>query len=484
MFNDLLSDSANVILVSRLNRTLPVITSSNYSTLEDYQTAIYSAVNRILSLQNSMQNLSTIKTQVPAEIGDLTSNFESLNDDANDTVSQLNSIENDAANLFNLGEASQTAIRQLIREQIYAKSLQLYVEDFINNVNIQNSTCTLDYIAGIAVLPLVNETQTSFSISLGTSSVGSTASNLTNLTDGAINTSYVWEGETLELILSFTAGQIVNRLSIDLDTYDGLEITSFTSSPDGLIYNDILASINTDSISLDVSSGKYSGSVIIDFPPQYVLNVKLIINNVIGLDNISLRNIFLSGRQYSSSGQITSTLINYPIGGITFQTDQLTTDLTNIIHQYSYDNVHFNIIIPGALTINQPFWYKALLSRSKSVTTNSGLIADPANNTYYTVVNSSTVSLGSSVTERMIVLSNITGPIVLSEIPLLTTLKVQINSAFVSASLYTFTNNTLTFNSNQSNATIIYQTSTLNSQTTANLENYTTPILREVKFKA
>jgi len=62
---------------------------------------------------------------------------------------------------------------------------------------------------------------------------------------------------------------IVNRLQIALDTYAGLEITNLTSSPDGLVFNDVLADLDVPMIILDATSGKCSGDVIIDFPPVW-----------------------------------------------------------------------------------------------------------------------------------------------------------------------------------------------------------------------
>jgi hypothetical protein len=484
MFNDIIADSQNIVLVARLQRAISKLTTANYSTLEEYQTAIYSAVNSVLSLRNSMQTLASIKGGTPALISNLSTNISNLSNDIIDTVSYLTGVETNAANLFNLGELSQSQIRQTIRSQIYTNNSKYYVENFISNENIQSTTTTIDNQAGSAFLPLSSETQQSVSASLGTSSVGSSSDSLSNLLDGAINTSFVWVGATLELILTFPVATIVNRLVIDLDTYDGLIISNLTASPDGTTYNDILSSLNVNSILMNATNGKYSGAVVIDFPPQYVLTIKLVINNVIGTSLIALRNLYLYSRQYASSGQLTSTLISNPVGEIAFGVQELLPTSTNIVHQYSYDNVHFNTLVPGVVNFTQAYWYRALLSRTTTSTATNGLSSSLPNSSNYQVSNYSLLNLGSNITQVTISFSVVSGPIVLGDIPLPKSLVIQVSSVVLNTSQYTFLDNTVTLSSTQSNVTIVYQTVGLNSQILSSLQNYSTPILTEYTFES
>jgi hypothetical protein len=484
MFNDIIADSENIILVSRLQRAIPSLAAANYSTLEEYQTAIYSVVNFVLALQNAMQPLKNIKGGTPALIGDLSGNVGNLSNDITDTISYLAGVESNVANLFNLGELSQNTIRQNIRTQIYNNNSKFYTENFIDNSNIQSNTAVIDTQSGMAYLPMSSQLQQAFSVALGTSSIGLTTNSLANLVDGLVDTTFVWNGNTLELILTFSAATIVNRLSLDLDTYDGLVITSFTASPDGTTYNDILESLDVSDVSMNATSGKYSGAIILDFPPQYALTLKLVINNVIGTNVIALRNIFLYARQYSSSGQLTSTLIENPIGNVTFSTEQLVPTSTNIVHQYSYDNVHFINFVPGAVNFTQAYWYRALLSRTSLSTATNGLASSLPNSSNYQVSTYSSLNLGSNITQSTIAFSVVSGPVVLGDIPLPKSLVVQVGSVILNTNQYTFLDNTVTLSATQYNVTIVYQTVGLNSQILSSLQNYLTPILTEYTFES
>lgn len=487
MFDDLISDSGNTIMVARLNRAVAGLVAQPYSTLEEYQSAIYSIVNKILTLQSQMQPLTPITAESPCLIGDITGNLTLLNEDATDTASQLENVENDIARLFNLAEAAQTNIRQVLRQKLYTNTVSSYTEPFISNINIQNSTATIDYAAGIALLPLISEIITAPSITLGISSIGNSTDELSLLTDNDATTTYNWIGSRLELIFSFTSIQIINRLYIDLDVYDGLEIVEFSSSPDGIVYGDILGDLSVDNIPLDSSSNKNSGSVIVDFPPQYTSSMKIVIENVVAANSVSLRGIQLASRQYSSSGQLTSTIINAPIGSVSFEADVLVDIYTTITHQLSLDNVHFYSIQPGIQTIGQAFWYRALLTRSDQQFTNSsnllqGTSQDPSVSANYSLVSSSAISLGSNITERIINLSSVTGAIVLIDTIVPGSLQIQIGSVFLNNSQYSFNNNTISLVSPAANISIIYQTSSLGATSVAALKNYYTPQLQEVRF--
>jgi hypothetical protein len=75
------------------------------------------------------------------------------------------------------------------------------------------------------------------------------------LLDGLTETSMTWTGSKLELVFTFDTIQVLNRFRIDLAGYQGLVIEEFSSSPDGVIREDLLADLQPSSQSLDGSSG-------------------------------------------------------------------------------------------------------------------------------------------------------------------------------------------------------------------------------------
>ena len=79
----------------------------------------------------------------------------------------------------------------------------------------------------------------------------------------------------LELVFNFSNIQILNRFRIELAGYQGLVVDEFSSSPDGVIREDLLADLQPSSQSLDGSSGKFSGDWIADFDPRHCSQVRL-----------------------------------------------------------------------------------------------------------------------------------------------------------------------------------------------------------------
>src|SRR5438270_163258 len=100
MFSSLLLDSNDSVIADRLSRLQDDLRALTLTTREEYQAAVYSMVNRVINLGDSMQPLAQV-TSRPAVVGDLTSNLELLNQDASDIASELLRIENNAGDLYN-----------------------------------------------------------------------------------------------------------------------------------------------------------------------------------------------------------------------------------------------------------------------------------------------------------------------------------------------------------------------------------------------
>jgi len=227
-------------------------------------------------------------------------------------------------------------------------------------------TAVVDFNAGVVSLPLVSETFIKpDSIDFGVACVGALGDGTTDLLlDGLTETSMTWTGGRLELVFTFNTIQILNRFRIDLAGYQGLVIEEFSSSPDGVIREDLLADLQPSSQSLDGSSGKFSGDWIADFDPRHCKQVQLIISDRMGA-SIALRNIQFSSRKVSPSGQVQSQQITQPLGNVIFRAAQHTADkLTAIAHQVSTDNIHYQAVTPGqTLELPAAYWYRGILTR-------------------------------------------------------------------------------------------------------------------------
>jgi hypothetical protein len=489
VFNSLLIDSNDSIIADRLNRLQDALSTLSFPTREQYQAAIYSMVNKVLNLGDGMQKLVQVNSR-PAIVGDLTTNLTLLNQDSNDIATELLRIENNSADLYNLAAASQNALRQLIRQAIYTSNQKLYVEPFIDDDALGSGyTATLDYNAGLATLPLGTETVLTPSISIGLASVGTAVNDISNLQSTVVGTSFQWTGPSLELILAFPAPTRLNRLRIELDDYEGLEITALTSSPDGLISNDVLADMGETAIVMDAISGKCSGDVILDFPPRIVQQMRIVIAGRGNQAGFGLRSLLAYSRTYQSAGQMTSKPIYLSSTQAQFSTDEfVSAPFTTISHQVSTDGVNFVNIAPGPVEVSQPFWYRAMLGRSDSAfnqQSSSLLPLSAGAGTPYTIVSQTTVALNNGIVEQTIVLSDITGPVVFQDAPLPGSFRVQAGSLFLSrTSDYTLSGTALGFSTPQSLVTITYQTSALGAAALASLKNYYTPLLYEACFQA
>jgi hypothetical protein len=357
------------LLKARIAQAEASLRGYQVTTREDLLATVYSALNAVLSLGNNVTPLLPVAREGPAIAGDLNDNFRILNQDAQAIIKQLLGTENDAATLFNLFASTQNNLRQTVRQMIYTSGSRRYVEEFISNTKLGAGTAVVDFNAGVVSLPLVSETFIKPDlIDFGVASVGVLGAGTTDLLlDGLTETSMTWTGGRLELVFTFNTIQILNRFRIDLAGYQGLVIEEFSSSPDGVIREDLLADLQPSSQSLDGSSGKFSGDWIADFDPRHCKQVQLIISDRVGA-SIALRNIQFSSRKVSPSGQVQSNKISQPRGNVVFRAAEHTADkLTSITHQVSTDNVHYQAVTPGqVLALAVPYWYRGILTRLDS----------------------------------------------------------------------------------------------------------------------
>lgn len=489
MFSSLLLDSNDSVTADRLSRLQDSLRALQLSTREGYQAAVYSMVNAVLNLGDEMQTLENVRPR-PAIVGDLTTNLTRLNQDSTDIAAEMLRIESNAGDLYNLAAASQNALRQLIRQAIYCSNKKQCMLPFIDDSTLQSGyTASIDFNAGVATLPLSKQTQVAPTITVGLGSVGKALTDISVLASPAIGSSFEWSGSTLELILSFPAATTVNRLIFDLDTYDGLEITTLTSSPDGLVFNDVLADLDVPAIVMDATSGKCSGDVVLDFPPRLVQQMRIVIEGRAGQTSFGLRSLSAFNRSYQSNGTLTTNPIYLSSTEVQFSTDELVSSpFSSVTHQISTDGVNFISVDPGVVTVTKPFWYRAVLSRSDSAFSqkSSPLLPIAATaNAPYTVKSQTTQSLNNGIVEQTIVLSNVTGPVTFQNAPLPGSFQVQVGSIYLNKGTdYSLNGSTLTLTANQSLVTITFQTSALGAAALASLKNFYSPLLYKVSFKA
>lgn len=490
MFNSFL-DSNNKLLVNRLARAQAAILGLSLSTREEYLAQVTSIINKVINTGYGMSPLITIAGETPAVVGDPISNLLTLNQDATDIASEISRLEDNASTLFNLSAASRNAICQQIREAIYASTATRYIEQFINENQIDSSSSAeVDMNAGVAQLPLTVETALTPTFAVGQNAIGSTSSAISDLSAATIETLFTWQGTYLEIIVSFPTPTIVNRLSITPDVYKGYEITTFTASPDGSQFEDILADLNTSAILLDASAGKFSGSTVVDFPPRSVSKIRLVIQNLVSGDTIGIRALTFTQRTYQATGSVVSTPHTSPTGIVLFQTDSEVFDpFVSITHQISPDSVHYTTIQPGLVTLPATWWYRALLNRStQAFSTSSSAVAattaDPNVSSGFTLVSSSAVPLDPTIIERTLVFSNVTASIPLAEKPLPGTLQISEGNLLLNGNQYSLdNNNNLTITSPIGTITVVYQTSAQGTQGISALQNYYTPLLNSVQFE-
>jgi hypothetical protein len=287
MYDDSITTiGATELLTARLAQAEASLRGTPVVTREDLLATVYSALNAVLSLGNNITPLLPVACEGPAIAGDLNGNFQILNQDAQAIIRQLIGTENDAATLFNLFASTQNNLRQTIREAVYTSGSRRYVEEFISNIKLGACSATVDFNAGVAALPLVSETFLQpTSIDFGVACVGDPTKLVGTtdlLLDGKTETSMTWIGARLELVFNFNKIQVLNRFRIELAGYQGLVVEEFSSSPDGVIREDLLADLQPTSQSLDGSSGKFSGDWIADFDPRHCKQVRLIIADRVG----------------------------------------------------------------------------------------------------------------------------------------------------------------------------------------------------------
>ena len=491
MYDSLSTTGEQELLKARLAQAEADLRSTPVTTGEDLLAAVYSRLNGVLALGNSVSPLVPVARAGPASAGDLNGNFALLGQDAQAIVRQLLSTENDAATLFNLFASTQNNLRQLVREMVYTSGSRRYCEEFINSTNLGTYSATVDFNAGLALLPVMSETFVPpTSIDFGVACEGVLGSGTTDLLlDGKTETSLVWAGSRLELVFNFADVKVLNRFRIELAGYQGLVVEEFSSSPDGVTREDLLAELPASSRSLDGSSSKFSGDWIADFDPRHCSQVRLIIADRVGR-SIALRNIQFSQRRVSASGQVQSQKITQPLGAVVFRAVQHTADkLTSVTHQVSTDNIHYQSVAPDqTLTLDVPYWYRALLTRLDSNFDQAAAPvdmpgADPGLNSDYNLQNTATTDLGGGIIERTLNFSTITGPVQLEETPLEGTLVIFDGAVPMAAGLYTMINNKISFTGAQSGIMIRYQTSAFARAGLPARKNFYSPYLFEVRFE-
>lgn len=501
MFNPTFSTvQTSQIVLNRLARLQNVLRNFVAFTQVDYQAKVYSEVNKVLNLGNKVTPPFGFAKETPALIADITNNLSNLNNDGQDIAAEVTSVENQIAQFYNLTAGVQNTLRQRVREQIFRSITKEWIEAFVNDHQLQSDfTTSFDFNAAVATAPLSSDTTiTPSNIVLGPSSISASATaNLSYDPMGLLNPSgqvtnrVVWNGSQLELQIFFATPTPVNRLIIHQDNFEGLEITNLSSSPDGIFFDPIDAEMFPTELALNAQSGKFSGDAILDFNPRTISVMKLVITDLIGDKLIALRGIEVHQRVFASSGQFTTNPITKPSGTVLFSTsERLSNQLTAIIHQLSYDGVHFHVIHPGdRITLtSSPFWYRAQLNRiADSFTSAASPLAtgsgDPSISPNYVVANITTTNINGGVLQRNIVFNSVTGPIALNETPIPGTLAVYFGSVLQAPTAYTFTNNVLLLASlPQSNVTVRYQTSTFGTAGLASLQNYFTPYLFKATF--
>jgi hypothetical protein len=491
MFNSLLTDLQDKLFESRLEQAKEDLQQQTFTTKDECQAEVHGALNRIINLGNNMTPLVLLRGETPALAGELSNNLDILNNDSAAVVSQLIEVENNASAIYNLLAAAQNAARQKIRNFVFGSTQSTYLEGFVNNsaIDLSKSTATIDTQAGVAMAPVLLETKVPLSsIESGVSSIGSTSSDFSLLTDGNSQTAFIWNGSVLEFLVSFSSPQVVNRMIIDLDNYKGLQIKTFSSSPDGSIYDDILADLEAGTGNLDATSCKYSGDVILDFPAKSIISLRIVLSDSSNSGVIGIRDISFFSRKYAAQGTIQSLRCDAPVGNCTFTADTLTKDnLTSISHQISFDGVNFHAIQNGDLfNVPGPFWYKALFSRSDSNfdTISNPLVptgVDPVASDNYQIGSITTTNISPSVVERSISITSILGALALQETPLPGTLSVYFGAALAPASAYTISDNTLHFPASHTGVLVRYQTSALGTAGLSSRKEFYTPYLYRVE---
>ena len=418
-----------------------------------------------------------------------------MNNNAQDVAAEIQDLEGQASELYNLVALTQNSIRQQLREVIYGSTRNNYVEAFINSLNLDSAhtTATFDYSIGLATLPLLSDTEiTPATVIVGSGSQGSLLDghNVSNLIDEQIGTYTAFSGNKLELIITFPKSTIINRIILEQDDYKGLRVLELTGSSDGVVYNDLTKDLTTDQLTMDGTSGKFSGEVVLDIQPKSLLQIRIVLEDATGQNYIALRGIHFHQRQYDNQAQVQTNRIDHPTGSIYFAAVQNPINaLVSITHMISYDGVNFQAVQPNTEVklAGTPFWYRGVLQRNTdNISVLSGPLAvanDPHISSAYTVSQTSTLDLGNNVMQRTISFASITGPVTLQDSPLPGTFSIWQGTTQLPKTAYTFSGNVITFPSNVVNVNFIYQASSLGNAGLTALINYYSPYLYEVQFE-
>jgi hypothetical protein len=490
MFDSLVKNSDQELLKARLAQAEAKLRTMTVVTKQDAMAVIFSTLNQALALGNRMTPLKPIVREGPAKSGDVDQNLAILNQDATAIIQQLLDTENNAASLYNLFASTGNSLRQLIREKVYSSSKLSYLEPLITADRLASKTATIDFNPGVATLPVTSDTTVSpSSLVVGTRSVGTAAdpTALPNLLDGKSETSYVWNGAVLELILSFPSPQILNYVQVEMVGYQGLSVNAFVSSPDGILIEDLLPDLPEENRSMDGSSGRFSGDWTAYFNPRHMTQLRLVVSDRVGDRRIELRNITCSQLKYSSNGTLQTVPISGPIGTVVFEADTMTANkLTSVSHQISSDGFAFTSIQPGEVLglADSPYWYRAVLERldsNFSQVASAVTVEDPATATTFTLSGSSTLDLGGGVIERTLNFSSLLS-VTLTETPLTGTLTIFRGAVVVSGADYAFTGHALVFAMTQTGITVRYQTSAYANAGILARQAYYTPLLYGFSF--
>lgn len=489
MFSTVRDPSRNALLLSRIERLRQQLRQVRFVTRSEGLARVYSEVNAVLAQGAFMTTLRTVRQETPAHVADIQDNLNRLAQDAEGISQELLRLEDEIARVVNFSASSQSSLRQQIRELVYESRSNRFVEAFLHRRQLDKTTASVDFQAGVASLALTgSQDVVPNRLVIGAASAGSLASgSLPDLLDDSVETHIVWDGSRLELRLEFDEPQIVNRLILEQEDFEGLLLQELTSSPDGVLREDLRSELRSEQRVLDGSSGKKSGDYILDFHPRHAREIRIVLSDRIGEERISLRGVKVRQQRYEAASQVQTIPIAL-VGIVRFDpVESLAEGLTVITHQISYDGVHFQSITSGEeITLDSsPFWYRASLARMEDrFAARSGplLTDDPSVHLDYVLSESIAVDLGNQILERSLTFDSVTGPIVLRETPLAGTLNVWENGLRLTLNDYTFGNGTITFPSSKTNILVRYQTSALGNSSIERRREFYSPLLYEVRF--
>lgn len=505
MYNGIQETDGSELLVARLEALEQELRALDLPTREELLAEVYSRLNAVLKLGNRVSPLAPIAPEGPAVAADVYENLQRMNADGLAISEQLLAMENEAARLLNLFAATQNSLRQMVREQVYQPTKKRYLEPFISSSKLDpSSTAMFDFSAGAALLPTAGEEAVAPSrVDLGVLCEGSLEGTLDPLMDGKTETSMVWNGSQLDLIFTFETPRILNRFKIELDSYQGLNLEQATSSPDGILHEDLLVEQSFANRSIDGSSNKFSGDFTMEFDARHVKQLRLVLSDRVGDREIRLRGISFSARRYRSAAVVQSADWEFPeLGLVLFATDQHTAyPLTAITHQISYDGMQYQAIIPGqTLDIGgRRCWYRAFLERiddnfkasDTSPLEEPGL--KPELNSPFKLLNAVSTKMGNSLIQRSLTVNLLaTNPptnaarlVDLRETPLPGTLMVMQGSALLGPEQYGVYGTTLSFSGDEARMGLVirYQIPSDAQQNLVARKEYFTPRLYRVSFE-